>query len=269
MPPSLCERVVRVESDIADFDFAALRSVCLSRGLTRAVIVAKHPCGIGADLTIDWAARLKASENSQPSILGLVMATCCTNKLTQDDWHVSHVAEFCTFYSSSVSRPRTSSLQLATAKKSLLEPAASPLPQSPQLPIPPLERAVELMSRCSAWRTATHSFGSGIDPEQITWAERFEDGIQILRLRRLKTIFGDAVQVRFAPRECTMQDRCLIAGASSLPPSLLANGDDDDACFFASLQRGLDGLLAEGGPIDCRPKGLKSAKYEFDYTGDE
>merc|ERR1719359_2100047 len=123
------------------------------------------------------------------------------------------------------------------------------------------------MSRCSAWRTAQHSVGSGIDPEQITWAQRFEDGIQSLRLCKLKAIFGDAVQVRFAPLECTMQDRCLLACTPPLPRGLLANGDDDDAGFIQCLQRGVEALNAAGGPIDCRPMGLKSAKYDFDYTG--
>merc|ERR1719401_850482 len=76
---------------------------------------------------------------------------------------------------------------------------------------------------CSAWRTASGSEGNAIHPEQVAWAELFEDALQSLRLQRLRRTFGEAVQVRFAPRECTLQDRCLVASVAPLPPGLWAH----------------------------------------------
>ncbi|CAK0792748.1 unnamed protein product, partial [Prorocentrum cordatum] len=95
----------------------------------------------------------------------------------------------------------------------------------------------------------------------------FEDAVQALRLRRLAELFEAVAQVRFAPSECTLQDRCLVAGAAPLPEGILAHGEASrDGGFLRRLRAGAAELLADGGPMDCRPKGLKSAKYDFDYT---
>merc|ERR1711865_258623 len=89
----------------------------------------------------------------------------------------------------------------------------------------PLERTVELMSRCSAWRNTAGSVGSAILDDQLRWAELFEDSIQRLRVQRLSDNFAEVVQLRFAPPECTIQDRCLIARTDPLPPEIFAHGD--------------------------------------------
>merc|ERR1740121_570205 len=102
------------------------------------------------------------------------------------------------------------------------------------------------MSRCSAWRTASESDGNAIGPEQVAWAELFEDALQALRIRRLREIFGAATQVRFAPRECTLQDRCLMAAAPPLPSGLWAHGGDD-ASFAQQLGRAVEALCADNG----------------------
>jgi hypothetical protein len=130
------------------------------------------------------------------------------------------------------------------------------------------EKVVELMSRCSAWRTAAGSDGNAINANQIRWAEFFEDALQHLRLQRLCTLFGTAAQIRFAPPECTLQDRCLLASASPLPPGIWAHGETaKDPAFMEQLRSASQALLADCGPLDCRPKGLRSARYDFDYTG--
>merc|ERR1719437_177310 len=96
-----------------------------------------------------------------------------------------------------------------------------------------MERTVGVMSRCSAWRTASNSLGNAILPEQCEWAELFEDMVQSLRLQRLERIFGAAEELRFAPIECTLQDRCLVAAPPPLPAALWMQGADQ--AFQAQL----------------------------------
>ena len=75
---------------------------------------------------------------------------------------------------------------------------------------------VELMSKCSAWRTCRHSLGNGISASQVAWAEAFEGHLQSCRLRKLREAFGFAEELRFAPSACTLQDRCLVAAREHL-----------------------------------------------------
>lgn len=247
LPEALRRRVVRVEADVEDFGPDELQRVASAHGLRRLVLVAKHPCGIGADRSIECTARLCASRAERTSvsveIIGVVMATCCTNKLCLDDARISRVAEFCRFYAGDV--PGFGGAEDEAG----------------------FERAVEVMSRCSAWRTASESLGNAIQPEQLEWAELFEDALQTLRLRRLAQIFGASSEIRFAPRECTLQDRCLVAAPSPIPEGIRAHGEaSTDPAFLMQLRTAAAQLLADTGPIDCRPLGLKSAKYDFDYT---
>lgn len=236
-------RVIRVESDIADFDLASLTEVAEMYGLTKFVLVAKHPCGIGVDRSIDCAVKLHESAGERPGhpeLCGVVLATCCSNKLSLDDFRESRAQEFC---------------QLN--QQDLVSGSSSDL-----------VRAVEVMSKCSAWRSASQSLGNAISEDQFSWAEIFEDHLQTPRLSKLRRCFGAAAEVRFAPRECTLQDRCLLAMKAPFPRNLMAHHDDDPR-FFAALEQGVQELLsAAGGPIGCRPKGLKSTKYDFDYSED-
>jgi len=244
LPPKLQNRVIRLESDVADFGLSALKQIVAERGLERVILMAKHPCGIGVDRSIEFAFEVCKAANTgsgMPPVVGAVIATCCTNKLSQDDFHETRVAEFCSFYHKDM-------------PKCCAEAG--------------FERSVDIMSRCSAWRTASESRGNAIHDEQLEWAELFEDSLQALRLQRLRQIFSTVNEVRFAPRNCTMQDRCLLACTGEFPDGLLAHGDDcHDDHFHCRIQRGLAELFADGGgPIDLRPKGLKSTKYDFDYT---
>lgn len=264
LPDHLRQQVVRIESDIADFTATMMRDVAAKHGVRRVAIVAKHPCGIGVDRSIDFASQLYTDARQcegAPDIKGVVIATCCSNKICQDDVKVSRVAEFCAL----------------NAKQFVGEP-----------PTAALHRVVELMSRCSAWRTACGSEGNAIGPEQVEWAELFEDALQSPRLRRLGQIFGSAAQVRFAPNSCTLQDRCLLAASTPLPVAswpgggrgeedgtqrsgpLAAAGETscNGSAFVAQVKRAAEALVESNGPIDCRPKGLKSARYGFDYTAD-
>ena len=242
LPPALKARVIRIEADIADFDTATLANLALSHRLERFVLVAKHPCGIGVDRSIDCALQLRQpsdlSGRPPPRLLGVVIATCCTNKLSLDDFRESRVEEFCALNVSGSSKTDA------------------------------LVRAVEVMSKCSAWRSASGSLGNAITSEQVSWAELFEDHLQSLRLKRLSIAFGSSAEVRFAPRECTLQDRCLLAAEDTIPEAASACVISDPP-FLQQLERGVEELFKEaGGPLDCRPKGLKSAKYDFDYTED-
>lgn len=247
LPPEFQRRVIRVESDIEDFTTETLRDLAKKHGLDRIVLTAKHPCGIGVDRSIQFAARLHAEAQqkvlSEPGIrlvdiIGVVIAICCTNKLSCDDNKVSRVGEFCSLYSSSGLEP----FQGAS-----------------------LERGVETMSRCCAWRTTAQSLGNAILPKQERWSELFEDAVQSVRLRKLRLAFGSSAQVRFAPRSCTLQDRCLIASrlisAGAVDPAVQSTS------FISMLRAGAENFKrVSGGPIDCHPKGLKSAKFDFDYT---
>mmetsp|Transcript_18339 Transcript_18339/g.42828 ORF Transcript_18339/g.42828 Transcript_18339/m.42828 type:complete len:479 (+) Transcript_18339:94-1530(+) len=257
LPEAYQRLVIRIESDVEDFGIRELQQAAADAGgIRRLVLLAKHPCGIGADRTIDLAAKLmpladtveqKSTQADRgPQILGLIMATCCTNKLFQDDYHEGHVAEFCSFYSRQTCTPQ-------------LSPAVENRADVPD----GMVSAVETMSRCSAWRNTCGSRGSRITPEQVALAESFEDALQALRTKRLQSIFGDAVQVRFAPRACTMQDRCLLATPHPMPDFF---NEALPGRFIRELRVAADALCSSTGPIDCRPRGLKSAKYDFDFT---
>jgi len=251
LPLPLRGKVIRMESDVEDVDAEALQRIASTHGLRRIVLVAKHPCGIGVDRSIACAERLCASREQQSmessaTLIGVVLATCCANKLSQDDLRVSRVEEFCEFYRDML--PSNSDSQAATLMAAF-------------------QRSVDVMSRCSAWRTASGSDGNAVTDAQLEWAELFEDALQALRLRRLEQLLGAAAQVRFAPSECTLQDRCLLAGPPPLPRSLWAGGSEcTDEAFLSQLQVASEVLCNSSGPLDCRPRGLKSAKYDFDYT---
>jgi len=231
LPACLKARVVRIERDICEFQAADLKEEAAARGLNRVLLLAKHPCGIGVDRSIECAARLLDERTDlTPTVIGAVIATCCTNKLAMD-FEGSRVPEFCSLYKGQMRNPTLA-----------------------------FERTVEVMSRSTSWRTNSESLNNAVQTEQIRWSEDFEDALQALRVRRLAEIFGHAVQVRFAPRACTLQDRCLLASTVPLPIS-----DSMDAEFVERVRAGVRAL---GGPLDCRPKGFKSAKFDFDYTGD-
>lgn len=274
MPASLCGRVVRVESDIADLGFAALRDVCNAHGLRRVVIMAKHPCGIGVDLAIECAGRLLGSPSccsqsktlalGSPTVIGVVIATCCNHKMTPQ------VEDFCSMYAAEM--PGRGALVSSDLRRDYAGSAAVPgTGSSTSIMTPPaLLQVVELMCRFSAWRTVQGSAGNAIDPEQVVWAEVFEDAVNSLRIRRLQQLFGAAAQVRFAPTQCTLQDRCLIAGRAPLPPGIWANGEfcTDDG-FISRIKSSVRALHAMGGPIDCRPRGVQSGKFDPDEAGQE
>merc|ERR1719331_1442407 len=99
LPLPLREKVIRMESDVEDVDAETLKRIASMHGLQRIVLVAKHPCGIGVDRSIACAERLCASSEqsmeSSATLVGVVLATCCANKLCQDDLRVSRVEEFC------------------------------------------------------------------------------------------------------------------------------------------------------------------------------
>ena len=236
LPEVLKSRVIRIEADIADFDGDCLARLARQAGLERFVLVAKHPCGICVDRSIDCAVQLRrpAGSSAGPCLIGVVIATCCTNKLSLDDFRVSRVEEFCNLN-------------------------ADGLPSKTDA----LVKAVEVMSKCSAWRSASGSLGNAITSEQVSWAELFEDHLQTLRLKRLSTAFGTSLEVRFAPRECTLQDRCLLATESPLPETICADHSSDPV-FLDRLENGVKELFKEaGGPLDCRPKDFWTAESVF------
>ena len=166
LPEALKRKVIRIEKDIEDFDIATLQSLASRHNLKRFVLLAKHPCGIGVDRSIDCAVKLRKSsrasipslpslraepqetQHTQPSdlpqLLGVVIACCCTNKLSLDDFRESRVEEFCT-------------------ANAAVDPAGLPSKTDA------LVRAVEVMSKCSAWRSTSGSLGNAITSEQVSW----------------------------------------------------------------------------------------------------
>ncbi|CAK9049100.1 tRNA:m(4)X modification enzyme TRM13 [Durusdinium trenchii] len=224
LPPSLRAKVRRLEMDIAELDVATLKALAKQYGLQRFVLVAKHPCGIGVDRSIDCALQL-VDAPEDVDLMGVVIATCCSNKLSLDDFRESRVQEFCDL----------NSRQLGSVT-------------------PDLVKAVELMSKCTAWRSAAQSLGNAISDEQITYAQIFEDHLQALRVQKLAQAFGAAKEVRFAPRSCTLQDRCLI-GCPDL--DLPSEG------FLERLREGVqDFLRLNGGPMDCRRPGAQGTQVQ-------
>jgi len=164
-------------------------------GVSRVVFVAKHLCGVGADLALEFISRWSARTRSQVSghnactefggverggndgtdegsptgvtLLGAVIATCCAGKMSEGDYGKFAEVHAGDVYLSSFTGQDHSSLPCL----------------------------LKLCTRYSAWRTATRK----VIGLQVRAAEVLEDVLQQPRLNLLRRIFPEATEVAYAP----------------------------------------------------------------------
>jgi len=248
VPERYRNRILRITGDVADLDVDRdVLPLLQQHGVGRAVVIAKHLCGVGTDLALGLIRRWCGSGGCVP-LLGAVIATCCGHKIGAED------------------RKRYAALHeedtyLAGLTES--DPAR-------------LQALLALCTRCVAWRTTAGALGSRITPQQVRAAELFEDALQQPRLRLLQRAFPAAAEVLFIDKEKSPQNRCLLAGSPQGLHLACNDGASSGTCetkavtsmapFVEALQMACGELLeANGGkPVDLKPHGFVSAKYDYD-----
>jgi len=227
LPTPYRDRMHRIAGDVADEKVQEELWVLLaSLGVRHAILVAKHLCGLGTDLAMALARQWRERE-ACPELRGVVLATCCSHKMG--------AAERDTF----------AALHSGNSFPPVAEAELSSL--------------LAICTRGCSWRTDAGA--SSISALRVRAAELFEDILQQPRLSLLRRLFPEVREVAFVPRANTPQNRCIVAG-----PSNWLDGDQDVA-FLCALRTARDAILASvRGPLDLRPHGYASAKYDYDGT---
>lgn len=251
VPEPYRSRVLRVTGDVKDVDVARDLAPLLRRhSVTRAVVVAKHLCGVGTDLALElvrnWRGGPSASAGEDGheaapdhgiACLGAVFATCCGHKIGASDR--------ATFASLHAEDAYLCSLTAGDEER--------------------LRAFLASCTRCVAWRTTAGALQNRITGLQVRAAELFEDALQQPRLNALQRFFPAAVEVVFVSAKSSPQNRCLLAGEVEAVRRA-AEGEGAEA-LLRDLCITRDALLAAcGGPLDLKPKGFVSSKYDYDGT---
>eukprot|EP00929_Paragymnodinium_shiwhaense_P120125 TRINITY_DN92008_c0_g1_i1.p1 TRINITY_DN92008_c0_g1~~TRINITY_DN92008_c0_g1_i1.p1 ORF type:complete len:514 (+),score=99.07 TRINITY_DN92008_c0_g1_i1:108-1649(+) len=249
VPASWAKRILRVTGDVADLD--AERDVVpllQAHGIRRAVVVAKHLCGVGTDHAMKFVENWRRSQHKSGTsesaksdtavqLVGAVFATCCGHKIGHADrgFYAAH-------------HEGDEYLQDLTDG----EPGR-------------LDEFLAVCTRCVAWRTTARSVDSRTTQLQVRAAELFEDVLQQPRLNRLRRLFPAAEEVAFVDASSTPQNRCLVAGDASAVKDALAL---DTAAFLAAAEAARDEVHKsnDGQAFDLRPRGFVSPKYGYDGT---
>lgn len=254
----------------------------------RVVLLGKHLCGPGTDAAIAFIAR------ERQRVAGCVFATCCFNKISgethrafypdmmplcfpaptqenenekrsvpassttcrdeDDEQELSSLASaeavatnivVSSFPSPSSSSPTSSSTKSAAE-------VLSPLPASP-------DEVVDQLARKTAWRNTSRAETSLITEEMLVEAEYFESWLQEFRVRRLREIFAFATQFIYCHSgPHSQQNRCLVGAHAALPKE-----NEATAKFFELVHRRAE-EQRDWLPIDLRPRGLVSIKFNYD-----
>lgn len=246
VPEPYRSRVLRINGDVADLDaWRHVVPLLQQHGAVQAIVVAKHLCGVGTDLALrlvqSWCGESprEAAKDKGVDLVGAVFATCCGHKIGAGD--------------------RESFASIHAGDKYLNGLTGSDPGRIREL--------LTLCTRCVAWRTTAGALGSRITVPQVRAAELFEDVLQQPRLNALRQLFPAAEEVAFVPRERSPQNRCLLAG--SAPALRLAAGAPGaEAALLRALGAARGRLLAAtgGAPVDLRPHGFVSTKYNYDGT---
>lgn len=242
LPPN---QVTRIEADIGALELEKVLAWTQEKQLAGVLVLAKHLCGLGTDLAIEFVACLKLKVR----VVGIIAATCCCNKLSGED-----AEKYVALYGRAMGSSATSSTEASSADD------ADPFS---------LDK-VETMARCSGYRNNAQSQYARATPEMVELAEAFEDALQAPRHRRLLSLFGRCEERKYVPSSFSLQNRVLIAGERQLEESE-GKSENKDAQEHTA---GLDRLMAlmtrrieeagETWPLDFRPQGFGSLKFEYD-----
>jgi len=226
-PPAAASRMLRFVSDVGMVDTEALAAFLAVRGIRRVAVVAKHLCGLGSDLALEFVENL--SKQKGVEVLGIVVATCCVNKIDSP----AQVQRYCEMYS-------------------LVDCASF----------------VMTCTRHCTWRTTGGQANSQskMTDWQVQMSELFEDVIQAPRLERMRKHFPHVDEVLFAPKEHTLQNRCLVGSHSGGSHQSTA-GSHDEAFMSVLRDAHKDVIKMCGRAIDLCPKGIASSKYGYDSGG--
>lgn len=245
VPECYRNRILRITGDVRDIDIdAELEPLLNKHGIQKVVVVAKHLCGTGTDLALSLVKRWRShcipgarqlDESRQVFVCGAIFATCCGHKIGAGDRKV--------YADLHHMDPYLQSLTTGDDNRLLA--------------------LLTLCTRCVAWRTTASSESNRILASQVQAAELFEDTLQEPRLNLLRNIFPAALEIVFVPKEHSPQNRCLIAGSVRGVREAVTDSD----ASLSALQHARN-LIWEsvGGPLDLRPRGFVSSKYEYDGT---
>lgn len=261
VPDVYKSRILRINGDIADLDgLRDVEPVLVSRGISRAIIVAKHLCGVGTDAALHFVhkwqigkqapspctedikvrveeaqATAECAVSASIEVTGAIFATCCGHKIgAADRFKYAEMYTQDPYLQRIVDRD-TDRLHLLLA----------------------------LCTRCVAWRTTAGALGNRITEAQVRVGELFEDALQQPRLNTLRRLFPAATEVAFVKADASPQNRCLLAGSADAVDLACGTTGDAKALFaLSAAQKVLFKLV--GGPIDLKPKGFVSKKYAYD-----
>jgi len=243
LPDNYRKRILRITADVASIDFVHdLEPVLQQHGIKRIVVIAKHLCGLGADLATHVIRKWHDNNNvSKPTeskgieIVGAVIATCCGHRIGGSE-HETYAELY-------HDDPYLCGLTGGDASH--------------------LPKLLSLCTRCVAWRTTGGAVGSRVTDVQVRAGELFEDMLQQPRLNLLRRLFPAAAEVTFVNARHSLQNRCLIAGSESA----LQRAKEPPPAFVVALCQARSELIGVlGGPLVLKPKGFASSKYDYDGT---
>lgn len=246
VPEPYRSRILRINGDVGDLDLCRdLEPLLEKHGIERAIVVAKHLCGVGTDLALDLIRRWRLVETKDSSadtkagttkveLLGVVFATCCGHKIGSD---------IETYVKLNNSDHFLQELVKDDAR---------------------LHQLLSVCTPCVSWRTTADALGSRIMTTQVRAAELFEDTLQAPRISKLRSMFPAATEVAFVPAERSLQNRCILAGTVEGVRLALDLSAEDEALTAVRLACDRTLEITAGTPLDLRPKGVFSSKYGED-----
>lgn len=177
LPASMKDQVVRIEANIGDVDLQEIGKLLADKGVKKVAVVAKHLCGVGTDLAIQFLEKLKDILGG--AVVGTVMATCCGHKINGDD-----LEQFEALHRQD--QPWNEFMQDHDERR-------------------------EFIGTCCkyvSWRTTK---GSDQHPTMTALATLFEDLIQAPRWRKLGALFPTVQELCYIQSTSSPQNRCLVA----------------------------------------------------------
>jgi len=237
IPQEYRERILRITGDIKDVSLEKdLFPLLIKHGIKRAVVVAKHLCGLGTDLALSFVDRWKNCPMSPTTVVGATLATCCCHKIGQRQG----LESYCCMYKE--------------------DPYLCKLVGDNEVG---LHTLVSLWVRHVSWRYTAACQNNNITDTQVSAAELFEDVLQQPRLARLRELFPAAEEIVFVPQSHSLQNRCLLAGGRDFLEAAKSGHPE----FLEALRAARDMVHAlAGGPLVFKPRGLKSARFDYDGT---
>ncbi|CAD7923866.1 unnamed protein product [Amoebophrya sp. A120] len=254
------------------------------------IVIGKHLCGPGTDAAIEFIAR------NESRVAGCVFATCCFNKICNDHYFAECYGDLLLRNKKNTSvaevEGRREDNFVCESVEAEDDSTGDHDATSAAISSIQIKQRIQELARMTSWRNTHLTDNSLISEPMLREAEFFESWIQQSRIHRLKQIFtaSDVDEFLYCRSGAhSQQNRCLIAGTTSRAKRSHQN-DQVESCDTQIQQTDAERVPAEDYlstelpsfwqrirhrahflssilPIDLRPVGLVSARYNFDGRG--